>query len=36
MKMPKHMTGRNSTESEVLVRIKPIKILAEKNVAAWK
>lgn len=27
---------RNSTEGEVLVRIKPTKILAEKNIAAWE
>ena len=27
---------RNSTEGEVLVRIRPTKILAEKNIAAWK
>lgn len=27
---------RNSTEGEVLVRIRPTKIFAEKNIAAWK
>ena len=27
---------RNSTEGEVLVRVKPTKILAEKNIAAWE
>jgi PPOX class probable F420-dependent enzyme len=27
---------RNSTEGEVFVRIRPTKILAEKNIAAWK
>jgi PPOX class probable F420-dependent enzyme len=26
---------RNSTEDEVLVRIKPIRIIAEKNIASW-
>ena len=26
---------RNSTEGEVLVRIKPTKIIAEKNIAGW-
>jgi hypothetical protein len=26
---------RNSTEDEVLVRIKPIRIIAEKNIAGW-
>ena len=27
---------RNSTEGEVLVRVKPTKILAEKDIAAWE
>jgi hypothetical protein len=27
---------RNSGEDEVVVRIKPTKILAEKNIAAWE
>jgi PPOX class probable F420-dependent enzyme len=27
---------RNSTEGEVLVRIRPTKIFAEKNITAWK
>jgi hypothetical protein len=26
---------RNSTEGEVVVRLKPTKIIAEKNVAGW-
>ena len=26
---------RNSTEGEVLVRVKPTKIIAEKNIAGW-
>jgi PPOX class probable F420-dependent enzyme len=26
---------RNSTKGEVLVRVKPTKIIAEKNIAAW-
>jgi hypothetical protein len=26
---------RNSTEGEVLVRIKPNKIIAEKDIAGW-
>jgi PPOX class probable F420-dependent enzyme len=26
---------RNSTEGEVLIRIKPIRIIAEKDIAAW-
>jgi len=26
---------RNSTEGEVLVRVKPTKIIAEKNIASW-
>jgi hypothetical protein len=26
---------RNSTEGEVLVRIKPTRIIAEKNIAGW-
>ena len=26
---------RNSVEGEVLVRIKPIRIIAEKNIAGW-
>jgi len=26
---------RNSTEGELLVRIKPLSIVAEKNIAAW-
>ena len=27
---------RNSTEGAILVRIKPIKIIAEKDIAAWE
>jgi len=27
---------RNSEEGEVLVRIKPTRILAEKDIAAWE
>jgi hypothetical protein len=27
---------RNSTEGVVLVRVKPTKIIAEKDVAAWE
>jgi hypothetical protein len=27
---------RNSAEGEVLVRIKPTRILAEKDIAAWE
>lgn len=27
--------GRNSTEGEVLIRIKPIRIIAEKDIAGW-
>jgi hypothetical protein len=27
---------RNSTEGVILVRVKPIKIIAEKDVAAWE
>jgi len=27
--------ARNSTEGELLVRIKPLNIVAEKNIAAW-
>jgi PPOX class probable F420-dependent enzyme len=26
---------RNSTEGEVLVRVKPVRIIAEKNIAGW-
>jgi hypothetical protein len=26
---------RNSSEGEVLVQIKPTKIIAEKNIASW-
>jgi hypothetical protein len=26
---------RNSTEGEVLVRIKPIRFIAEKDIAGW-
>ena len=26
---------RNSTEGEVVVRIKPTRIIAEKNIAGW-
>jgi hypothetical protein len=26
---------RNSTEGELLVKIKPLSIVSEKNIAAW-